>query len=137
LIFLRPVETEAFEGLDDGEAGVLDTPERGAVCTQSGLTIDEFGEIIDVRALLAGSAGSQSRGVSRMKGRRRYSSWRSSAVIIRLKASTTTKKEGRRCVAPNWIDPPQPQSTWAPSPGANASVRNAGGAPDGPFARIA
>ena len=63
MIFLRPVETEAFEGLDDGEAGVLDTPERGAVCTQSGLTIDEFGEIIDVRALLAGSAGSQSRGV--------------------------------------------------------------------------
>ena len=63
MIFLWPVETEAFEGLDDGEAGVLDTPERGAVCTQSGLTIDEFGEIIDVRALLAGSAGSPSRGV--------------------------------------------------------------------------
>ena len=36
-----------------------------------------------------------------------------------------TKKERRRCVAPSWIDP-QPQSTWAPSPGANASVRNAG-----------
>jgi hypothetical protein len=40
--------------------------------------------------------------------------------------SVLTKKDSRLLVEPTTIEPAQPQSTCAHSPGANAKVRNAG-----------
>jgi hypothetical protein len=45
---------------------------------------------------------------------------------MRLWQSTITKKLRRREVLPTAMDPNWPQSTWAQSPGAKASVRKAG-----------
>ena len=66
--FPGPVEAEAFQGLDDGKAGILDSSERGAVGPQSGLAFDELGEIVEVGTLFAGGAGGQRGAVFTDKG---------------------------------------------------------------------
>src|SRR5215472_5521134 len=56
---LWPVPLKVFHRLEDGEVGVLDAPLDGAGLAPSGLTLDQLGQIGDMRELLLGGCGGE------------------------------------------------------------------------------